>query len=88
MLYEVITEDDPLSLARGDAGAGTAETGVPTQADFDEDQGVSLAADQVDLAAAAPEIARHDAQAALLEEARGEDFGPLPRAGRGIVVGH
>lgn len=52
--------DAPL-LAGGDAGTGAAEIAAAAQADFDKDQCRTVAADQVDFAAANPEIAFENA---------------------------
>ena len=59
-------EDDPSLFRRRDTGPGTTETGIAAQADFNEDQRLSVAADQIDLATAAAIIACRDGQAAFL----------------------
>ena len=52
-------EDQPLALAGGDARRGTAKIAAAALADFDENQHLAIAENQVDLTAAHPEIARN-----------------------------
>ena len=78
-------EDDAPLLARRDAGRRAAEIAAAALAHLDENQPLAVAADQVDLAAAHPEIARHDAQALALQMARRPVFGFAAAGGGGIV---
>ncbi len=93
-------ENDAPLLGGGDAGGGAAETAALALADFDEDQRVAVATDEVDFSAAAVVIARDDAQALAGKEYGGGLLGAptfidalLGRsvAGRGIgaiVIAH
>ena len=78
-------EDDAPLLGRRDAGRRAAEIAAAALAHLDENQPLAVAADQVDLAAAHPEIARHDAQALALQMARRPVFGFAAAGGGGIV---
>ena len=78
-------EDDAPLLARRDAGRRPAEIAPAALADLDEDQYLAVAADQVDLAAAHPEIARHDAQAMAPQMVSRPVFGFAAAGGGGIV---
>lgn len=78
-------KDDAPLLARRDAGRRAAEIAAAALAHLDENQPLAVAADQVDLAAAHPEIARHDAQALALQMARRPVFGFAAAGGGGIV---
>ena len=75
-------------LGDSDAGRGAAETRVAAQADFDENERRAVAADEVDLAAAAAEIPPHDGQAVRCEVLRGALLGPATARARGIVFAH
>ena len=79
-------EDDALALACSDARSGTAEIAPAAQPDLDEDQRSAVAADQVDLAAAHPEIALDDALTAMLQVTRRPFLG-FAAAHRGGIVG-
>ncbi len=58
-------DDAPLFFCR-DARGSAAEVAIAALADFDEDEGVSVTANEVDFAAAAAVVARDDAQAVAL----------------------
>jgi len=62
----------PGALSRGDAGRRTAIVAARAQAHFREDQRVAVARDDVDLAAAATEVALDDRKAARDQEVRGQ----------------
>ena len=79
-------EDDALALDRGDARSGVAEIAPAAQPDLDEDQRPAIPADQVDLAAAHPEIALDDALTATLQVTRRPFLG-FAAARRGGIVG-
>ena len=81
-------ERDAALLGDSDAGRGAAETRVTAQADFDENKRRTVAADEVDFAAAAAEIPPHDAQAARFEVLCGALLGPASARARGIVFAH
>lgn len=77
-------EDDASLLDGTDAGAGAAIVGVAAQANFDEDDGRGVAADEVDLAATAAEVAREQREAVRGEKLRRQFFG-LATAGMAWV---
>src|SRR5664279_2733232 len=52
-------EDDPAALAGRDARSGATEIAAAALADFDENQHLAIAANEVDLAAADSEIPRY-----------------------------
>jgi len=85
-------ENDPPLLGKGNAGTSTAEPGIPAQTHFDENQRFSLAANEVDLAAAAAEIPRQHGKSVLFEITCGKVFGKPPgnlrRSARGKVSVH
>ncbi len=78
-------EDDAPLLGRRDAGRRAAEIAAAAQAHLDENQCLAVAADQVDLATAHPEITHHDAQAVALQMACRPVFGFAAAGGGGIV---
>ena len=79
-------EDDAPALACGDAGRGAAEIAAAAQAHLDENQGLAVAADEVDLAAADAEIALHDALTATFQILRRPRLS-FAAACRGGIVG-
>lgn len=80
-------KDDALAFDRTDAGTGTAKVSPGAAAHLDEDQrAVSLAHDQVDLAATTPRrsiIALHQHQARSLQMRQRRIFGLLASNARG-----
>ena len=64
-------------LCGGDAGRGTAIVGTAAAPDFDEHGAAAVVADEIDLAAAHPEVAFDDAQAPSLQVVGGEGFAGL-----------
>ena len=85
-------QNDPALLGRRNARGGAPECGVSAQADFDENQYLSVVTDEIDLAATAAVIACHDPEFLLFEEARRQVFGLLAasvaRSARVLVVAH
>ncbi len=85
-------EDDAFLLVSGDARRRPAKTGVAPQANFNKYERLSIAADQVDFAATAAEVARQHLQTVALKKACGEVFGAVANRfacfGRGIVTVH
>lgn len=79
-------EDDAAALGGGDAFPGAAEIAAAALAHFDEDRGRPVGDDQVDLAAAHPEIAPDDASTAAFEESRSPTLGFAPACHGGIVA--
>ena len=63
-------EDQSPLLGGRDAGGRAAEVAARAQPHLDEDRGVAVAADEVDLAALDAEVAPDDAQAARHEHLR------------------
>ncbi len=78
-------QDDAPLLAGGDARARAAEIAPAALAHFDEDQGLAVAADQIDLATAHAKIALHDACTAAFQISCRPVFGFAPASGGGIV---
>src|SRR5690606_37417868 len=63
--------DDPALLVPVHSGDGTAVAQVATITHFHEDDGLRIAHDQVDLTAAAGEVAAHQHQSVVSQEAGG-----------------
>ncbi len=78
-------EDDAPALGRRDARPGAAEVAAAALADFDENQRLAVAADQVDLAAANSEITQNNALTVAFEVFRSPIFG-FAAARRGGIV--
>src|SRR6185369_10935585 len=78
-------EHDAPPLVRRDARCGATEIGAAALPDLDEDQGLAVAANQVDLAAADAEIALDQAQAAAFEMTCRQRLGFAAARGGGIV---
>ncbi|MPN42278.1 hypothetical protein SDC9_189835 [bioreactor metagenome] len=79
-------EDDALLLEGVDAGAGVAEIAAAAGAHLDEDDGGPVLHDEVDFAAAHPEVAFAQAQAAPRQVGRRFALG-FAAAGDGGIVG-
>jgi len=63
-------ENNASLLGCGDAGSGAAVTSIATQAHLDENERFSIAADEVDFAAATAEIARQYGESSFFEKSR------------------
>ena len=81
-------KDDAPLFFRRDARGSPAEAAIAALADFDENQRAAVAADKVDLSAAATVVARDDAQAVAFEMLGSSLFGPAAALARGIVLAH
>ncbi len=68
-------EPEASTLRRGNAFRCAAECPIAPQADLDEDQGLAVTNDEVDLASAAAIVALYDGQSAGGEESRRKRFG-------------
>lgn len=77
-------KNDTALFDGGDAGGRTAMAHTMTQADFHEHQRPSVPADQVDLAATATIVPRHDGQTLSFEEACRQLLGGDALADRGF----
>lgn len=74
-------ENDTPLLGRVNTGGRAAEAGVAAQAHFNEDEYLSVPANQVHLASPTAIIAQQYIQTVPFEEARGEFLGHRPRSG-------
>ena len=85
-------ENDAPLFGIGDALCRAAKGAVSAQAYFNKDKGSSVAADEVDFAAATAEVARQNLEALLFKKACCQAFGEVANrlAGfdRGIVSAH
>lgn len=81
-------EQDAALFCPGNAGGGASPGRAAPQADFDENENVTLAADEIDFAAPAAVIAAQDTQPLPFKKLAGHCLGLPAALARGIFVAH